>query len=207
MLRSHPQCLAAGDQHLQIGSCGKPALHCEVRVVGRDGEEAPVGVWGEILVRGRNVMRGYWRDREATAAALDGDGWFATGDIGHRDEEGYLYVDERKKDVIISAGENIYPAELEAILAAEVRLAEAVVVARPDPRWGEVPVVVCVAREPAGDAIGRETILALFDGRIARYKHPRDVVFLEALPKNALGKIMKYELRRIVAEASTGRAG
>jgi fatty-acyl-CoA synthase len=198
--------LPLADVTRKIGSCGKPALHCEIRVVRRDGGEAPAGVPGEILVRGRNVMRGYWRDPEATAAVLDSDGWFATGDIGHRDEEGYLYVDERKKDVIISGGENIYPAELEAILAKEVRLAEAVVVARPDPRWGEVPVVVCVARRGA-ETVGQEAILALFEGRIARYKQPRDVVFLEALPKNALGKVMKYELRRIIAEAAAGAAG
>jgi fatty-acyl-CoA synthase len=200
--------LPIADVARKIGSCGKPALHCEIRVVGRDGEETPAGASGEILVRGRNVMREYWRDAEATRAALDDAGWFATGDIGHLDDEGYLYVDERKKDVIISGGENIYPAELEAILAEAAAIAEAVVVARPDPRWGEVPVVVCVARDGGGgtEMIGREAILALFEGRIARYKHPRDVVYLEALPKNALGKIMKYELRRIVAEAAAAAA-
>ncbi len=144
-------------------------------------------------------MREYWRNPEASAAALVG-GWFHTGDIGHQDEDGYFFIDERKNDLIISGGENIYPAELEAILAAEARIAEAAVVARPDPRWGEVPVAYVVKRQ--GAEIAPADILALFDGRLARFKHPREVIITDALPKNALGKVLRYKLRETAAASS-----
>jgi fatty-acyl-CoA synthase len=184
------------DAFLSVGSCGKPALHCAARIVDGEGRDVPRGARGEILIRGPNVMSGYWRNPEASAAALRG-GWFHTGDIGHVDERGYYFIDERKHDVIISGGENIYPAEVEAILLAEPRIAEAAVVARSDPRWGEVPVAVIVLR--AGAAMTAAEVLALFRDRIARFKQPRDVVFAAALPKNALGKVLRYELRRQVA--------
>jgi fatty-acyl-CoA synthase len=185
------------DAFLSVGSCGKPALHCAARIVDGEGKDVPRGARGEILIRGPNVMSGYWRNAEATAAALR-DGWFHTGDIGHVDQRGDYFIDERKNDVIISGGENIYPAEVEAILLAEPRIAEAAVVARPDPRWGEVPVAVIVLR--AGVAMTAAEVLALFHEKIARFKQPRDVVFAAALPKNALGKVLRYELRRQVAE-------
>ena len=144
-------------------------------------------------------MREYWRNPEASAAALAG-GWFHTGDIGHQDEDGYFFIDERKNDLIISGGENIYPAELEAILAAEARIAEAAVVARPHPRWGEVPVAYVVKRQ--GAAIAPADILALFDGRLARFKHPREVIITDALPKNDLGKVLRYKLRETASSSS-----
>ncbi|HUC68395.1 MAG TPA: AMP-binding protein [Stellaceae bacterium] len=184
------------DAFLSVGSCGKPALHCAARIVDGEGRDVPRGARGEILVRGPNVMSFYWRNPEASAAALR-DGWFHTGDIGHVDERGYYFIDERKHDVIIAGGENIYPAEVEAILLAEPRIAEAAVVARPDPRWGEVPVAVIVLRP--GAAMAAAEVLALFHEKIARFKQPRDVVFAAALPKNALGKVLRYELRRQVA--------
>ena len=184
------------DAFLSVGSCGKPALHCAARIVDGEGRDVPRGERGEILIRGPNVMMGYWRNPEASAAAL-GDGWFHTGDIGHVDERGDYFIDERKHDVIISGGENIYPAEVEAILLAEPSIAEAAVVARPDPRWGEVPVAVIVLR-PGAEMAAAE-VLALFHEKIARFKQPRDVVFAAALPKNALGKVLRYELRRQVA--------
>jgi fatty-acyl-CoA synthase len=184
------------DAFLSVGSCGKPALHCAARIVDGEGKDVPRGGRGEILIRGPNVMTGYWRNPEASAAALR-DGWFHTGDVGHVDERGDYFIDERKHDVIISGGENIYPAEVEAILLAEPRIAEAAVVARPDPRWGEVPVAVIVLRP--GAEMAAPEVLALFRERIARFKQPRDVVFAAALPKNALGKVLRYELRRQVA--------
>jgi fatty-acyl-CoA synthase len=180
------------DHARKIGSCGKPAPHCAARIVNRNGADVAPGTRGEILLRGPNIMREYWRNPEASAAALAG-GWFHTGDIGHQDEDGYFFIDERKNDLIISGGENIYPAELEAILAHEARIAEAVVVARPDARWGEVPVAYVVKRQ--GAEIAATDILALFDGRLARFKHPREVIFTDALPKNALGKVLRYQLR------------
>lgn len=179
------------------GSTGTAALHCEARIVDEHGRDVAPGGRGEILIRGPNVMSGYWRDPTATAEALV-DGWFHTGDIGHQDEEGFYWVDERKKDLIISGGENIYPAELEAVLAECRDVAEAVVVARPDPKWGEVPVAVVVPR--GGARLEAEQVRALFAGRLARFKHPHDVVFVDDLPRNAIGKVLRYRLRELVRD-------
>jgi len=179
------------------GSTGTSALHCEARIVDEQGREVARGTPGEILVRGPNVMSGYWRDPAATAEALV-DGWFHTGDIGHQDAEGFFWVDERKKDLIISGGENIYPAELEAVLAECSDVAEAAVVARPDPKWGEVPVAVVVPR--GGVRLEPEQVRGLFAGRLARFKHPHDVFFVTALPRNAIGKVLRYRLRELVRD-------
>jgi fatty-acyl-CoA synthase len=186
------------DAERKLGSTGRAGLHSEIRLVDKQYKDVPAGTRGEILVRGPQVMREYWGDPQATAEALR-DGWYYSGDIGHLDEEGWLYVDERKKDVIISGGENIYPAELEAVLAECEAIAEAAVVARADEQWGEIPVATIVLRE-AG-AMDREAVLALFEGRIARFKHPKDALFMESLPRNAMGKIEKYRLRELLAEA------
>ncbi|MBI3451254.1 MAG: AMP-binding protein [Rhodospirillales bacterium] len=187
--------LKRADALRKEGSCGLPALDCEVRVVDEAGHDVAGDCAGEILIRAPNVMTGYWRDPAATAEALAG-GWYHTGDIGHRDSDGYFWIDERKKDVIISGGENIYPAEIEAVLDECPAIAEAAVVARPDPKWGEVPVVVA-ARKP-GAAIDAAAVKALFSGRLARFKHPHDVVFIDALPRNVMGKVLRYKLRKLV---------
>jgi fatty-acyl-CoA synthase len=180
------------DHARKIGSCGKTGPHSVARVVGRDGADVAQGERGEILLRGPNLMREYWRNPTATEIAFAG-GWFHTGDIAHQDDEGYFFIDERKNDLIISGGENIYPAELEAILAEEERIAEAAVVGRPDARWGEVPVAYVVLRH--GAAIAPDEILDRFTGRLARFKHPQAVIVTDALPKNALGKVLRYRLR------------
>jgi fatty-acyl-CoA synthase len=187
------------DAFTSIGSCGKPALHCAARIVDGEGRDVQPGERGEILIRGPNVMTGYWRNPEATAKGLE-NGWFHTGDIGHIDARGFYFIDERKTDVIISGGENIYPAEVEAILLADTRIAEAAVVARADARWGEVPVAFIVPRQ--GALLDEAEVLAMFQDRIARFKHPRAVIFTEALPKNALGKILRYALRQELSSAS-----
>ncbi|MCI0548891.1 MAG: long-chain fatty acid--CoA ligase [Candidatus Rokubacteria bacterium] len=184
--------LSIADAARKVGSCGKPALHTEARLVGADGEDVARGARGEIWLRGPNLTAGYWRNPEATREAFAG-GWFKTGDIGHQDEEGFFYIDDRKKDVVISGGENIYPAELENVLADCPAIAEAAVIGRPDPRWGEIP-VACVVLKP-GASLSREDVLALFRDRLARYKHPRDVVFLDVLPRTAMGKVQKFALR------------
>jgi len=183
-----------------VGSCGKPGLHCEARIVDGEGRKVAPGGRGEILIRGPNVMQGYWRNAEATTAALR-DGWFHTGDIAHQDERGFYYVDERKNDVIISGGENIYPAEIESLILEDSRIAEVAIVARPDERWGEVPVAVIVRRAEA--RIGAEEVRALFQDRLARFKHPRDIIFVDALPKNVMGKVLRHELRRMVAASAS----
>ncbi|MBT6429066.1 MAG: AMP-binding protein, partial [Rhodospirillaceae bacterium] len=185
-------CLPIADVETKIGSCGKPALHTMARIVDDNGELVASGQAGEIMLAGKNLFREYWRDDVGTAEAYS-DGWFHTGDIGHQDEDGYYYVDERKKDVVISGGENIYPAELENVLADCADLAEAAVIGRPDERWGEIP-VACVVRQ-ADSEIGGAEILALFEGRLARFKHPRGVIFMDALPRNAMGKVEKFTLR------------
>jgi fatty-acyl-CoA synthase len=187
------------DADAAIGSCGKPALLGDARIVDAAGRVLPPGEAGEILVRGPNLMQGYWRNPAASAAALR-DGWFHTGDIGHRDADGWYYVDERKSDVIISGGENIYPAEIEAILLEAPELAEAAVVARPDERWGEVPVAFVVLQP--GGALDEAALLARFAGRLARYKIPRAIIAAEALPKSALGKVQRHELRQRLSQSA-----
>ena len=147
-------------------------------------------------------MTGYWNDRQATDAVLV-DGWFHTGDMGHQDADGYLYVDGRRKEMIISGGENIYPAEIENLLMESPDIAEASVVGWPDQRWGEVAVAV-VAPQP-GRRLSEAGVLALLEGRIARFKHPKQVVFIDALPKTALGKVRREAVRQLVAgHAVTG---
>jgi fatty-acyl-CoA synthase len=192
----------AADALRKAGSAGTPALHCEVKVVGEDGAELPPGRDGEILVRGPNVATGYWNAPDESAQVFV-DGWFRSGDIGHFDEEGYLYVVARAKDMIISGGENIYPAEVESVLLESPAVADACVVGRPDERWGEAVVAAVVLRP--GSFMTEGEALALFQGRIARYKHPREVRFVDALPRSALGKIQKQVLRESMRGA--GREG
>ncbi len=192
-------CLKRDEAFRKIGSTGRAALHCRLRIVGNDGADLPPGQAGEILVRGRNLFAGYWRNPEATAAAFE-NGWYRSGDMGWLDDEGYLTVVGRKKEMIISGGENIYPAELENVLAECEDIAEAAVVGRSDARWGEIAVAVVVPK--SGRRPSADDILKLFDGRLARYKHPKDVLFVGELPKTALGKIRKEELRQLVRPAS-----
>jgi len=190
----------AADALRKAGSAGTPALHCDVKVVAEDGAELPPGRDGEILVRGPNVATGYWSAPDETAQAFV-DGWFRSGDIGHFDEEGYLYVVARSKDMIISGGENIYPAEVESVLLESPAVADACVIGRPDERWGEAVVAAVVLRP--GSLMTEREALALFQGRIARYKHPREVRFVDALPRSALGKIQKQVLRESMRAAAT----
>ena len=183
----------------RVGSCGKPVLHAQARIVDDDGNDLPVGEPGEIWVKSPSICVGYWNNPAATAETIT-DGWLHTGDIAHVDEDGFFFVDDRKKDMVISGGENIYPAELEDILHDCPAIAEAAVVGKPDPRWGEVPVALIVCRP--GQTLDAAGVMALFDGRLARYKLPREVRFVDALPRNVMGKVLKYELRaRLAAES------
>ena len=189
-------CLPEADAVARIGSCGKPAMHCDARIADDAGNDMPIGETGEILLRGPNLLSHYWNDPAATEAAFS-DGWFHTGDVGHRDADGYYYVDDRKKDVVISGGENIYPAELENVLADCAEIVEFAVVGRLHEKWGEVAVACIVPRD--GSALTPDDVKALFHDRLARYKHPRDVVFMAELPRNVMGKVLKYELRKTLA--------
>jgi len=172
------------DATRKVGSAGKPALHCEVKLVD-----------GEIWVRGPNVMRAYWNDPAATAAVLTSEGWFRTGDLARIDEDGFYWIIGRSKDVIISGGENIHPAELENVLADCAQIAEAAVIGVDDAKWGEAA-CACVVRK---DSINEQEVLALFRDRLAKFKHPRRVVFLDSLPRNAMGKVQKQDLKRLIA--------
>ena len=192
--------LKAGDAMRKAGSTGKAAAHCQLRIVDNQGTGVMPGATGEILIKGDNVMSGYWKAPQATAAVLI-DGWFHPGDMGHQDEEGYLFVDGRSKEMIISGGENIYPAEIENLLIECPDIAEASVIGRPDERWGEIVVAVVVPR-PDRHLTG-EQVLKLLDGRIARFKHPKEVIVVDSLPKTALGKIRKEDVRQMVARASS----
>jgi len=186
-------CLRAEDAMRKLGSAGKPAVHTEIRLVDTAERDVAPGEVGEILVRAPNVMQGYWKDPDNPAFR---DGWFHTGDLARVDEEGYYWVVGRTKDMIISGGENVYPAELENVLADCAGIAEAAVIGVPDAKWGEAVVAVVVRK--AGAALDEAAVLSLFDGRLARFKHPRRVVFVEGLPKSALGKVQKAELRKLV---------
>ena len=189
------------DAMRKAGSTGKAAPCCEVRVVDSDDRDVAPGVRGEILIRGDNVMAGYWKQPQATTVALAG-GWFHSGDIGHFDADGFLWIDGRAKDMIISGGENIAPAEIENVLLECPDVAEVAVVGRPDANWGEVVVAVVAPKD--GRALTSERLLSMLDGRIARYKHPRQMLVVDELPKTALGKVRKEDVRRLVAETAGG---
>ncbi len=189
--------LTAQDARANEGSGGRAAMHCEIRIVDDAGRDVPAQGHGEILVRGDNVMDGYWNAPKATADALV-DGWYRTGDIGWVDGAGFLYVDDRKKDMIITGGENVYPAEVENILIEAPDISEVAVVGQADEKWGETIVAVVVLAKDS--TMGMDDLVALLHGRLARYKHPRRVLFIDALPRNVMGKVQKNELRQLVSE-------
>jgi long-chain acyl-CoA synthetase len=176
----------------RLGSAGKPYSSVEVMVADREDRSVPAGQAGEVLCRGDVVMPGYWRNEEASRATLRG-GWLHTGDVGAFDEEGYLYLKDRSKDLIISGGSNIYPREVEEVLLTHANVREVSVIGRADREWGEVVVAYVV-----GDASPSE-LDALCLARIARFKRPKHYVFVDALPKNNYGKILKTELRAMDA--------
>jgi long-chain acyl-CoA synthetase len=183
--RAHPRHLA------RIASVGLPQSGVEVTVRDDSGRDLPPGEIGEVCVRGAVVMSGYWGNPEASAKALR-DGWLWTGDLGAFDEEGFLTLKDRSKDLIISGGSNIYPREVEEALLAHPGVAEVSVVGRPDPEWGEVVVAFVVAAGPAPTPAELDAHCLAF---IARFKRPKEYRFVDALPKNNYGKVLKTELR------------
>jgi fatty-acyl-CoA synthase len=176
------------------GSAGKPLMHTEVRVVGADGSDAAVGEVGELWVSGPNVTPGYWKQPEATSVAIT-DGWLHTGDAAVLDADGFYTIVDRWKDMYISGGENVYPAEVENVLYAMEGVAEAAVIGVPDARWGEVGRAVVVVKE--GHALTEDAVVAHCAANLGRFKLPRSVVFTDALPRNATGKVHKPTLRAV----------
>jgi O-succinylbenzoate-CoA ligase len=176
----------------KLGSVGRPCIYLELDIWNEHGASVPPGERGEVVLRGPKVFKGYWRDPDATTAAFRG-GWFHTGDIGVMDDEGYLFIVDRLKDMIVSGGENIASSEIERVLYEHDSVVEAAVVGRPDDRWGEVPVAYVVLRASA--ATTPEELIEHCRGQLARFKVPKEVVFIDALPRNPSGKILKRELR------------
>lgn len=174
------------------GSVGKPVVNVEVRVVDDGGRGVPAGEVGEIVYRGPTMMKEYYRDPQATAAAVR-DGWFHSGDMVRMDDEGFVYVVDRKKDMVISGGENVYPAEVEEVLYRHEKVLEAAVIGVPDERWGERVHAVVVPKP--GAVLTAQEIMEWCTAQLAGYKKPRSVDFMEALPRNASGKVLKNTLR------------
>ena len=177
-------------------STGQAMPGVELRIVGPKGDALPTGASGEIQVRGPNVMRGYWHRPDV--AAIDGEGWFATGDAGHLDDEGYLFIVGRIKDMVVTGGENVYAAEVENAIADHPDVAEVAVIGVPDRDWGEAVRAVVVPHP--GRRIDEADVIAWTKARIARFKAPKSVVVASSLPRNALGKVIKEELRQAQAQ-------
>ncbi|SDE55714.1 long-chain-fatty-acid--CoA ligase [Pseudonocardia oroxyli] len=185
--------LRGQDSIRKIGSVGTPMANVEVRVVDDEMHDVARGEVGEIVYRGPLVMSGYWNKPEETAEAFRG-GWFHSGDMVRQDEDGYYYVVDRKKDMIISGGENIYCAEVENVLAAHPGIGDVALIGVPDPKWGETPLAVVVPADPA-DPPTLESIEAYCKEHLAGYKRPRLIQIVEALPRNPSGKVLKTALR------------
>jgi len=180
----------------RAGSTGLAGLCCEARIIDEAGVELPPDASGEIAIRGPNVFFEYWGNEAATREALH-DGWYRTGDIGRRDASGYFWVHDRKKNMIISGGENIYPAEVERVLLEHPGVLDCGVIGRPDPRWDEVP-VACIIRRP-DTSVDAETLQAHVAKELARFKVPREIVFVDDLPRTALGKVQHFRLKQLYA--------
>ncbi|MET3665728.1 AMP-binding protein [Caulobacter sp. 1776] len=183
----------------RAGSAGLAMSSVATRIVDEQDNDCPPGVAGELLLKGDNVFTGYWRRADETARAFTADGWFRTGDIARADAEGYHWLVDRKKDMFISGGENVYPAEIEAALSDHPAIAECAVVGMPDPRWGEIGHLVVTCRD--GAVLDLPLILSHLENRLARYKMPKALTLVAALPRTASGKLQKTILReRLLAE-------
>jgi acyl-CoA synthetase (AMP-forming)/AMP-acid ligase II len=173
-------------------SCGRPMFGARARILDVHGEELPFGEIGEICYQGESLMSGYWARPEATAEAIR-DGWFHSGDAGYMDENGFIFVKDRIKDMIVSGSENVYPAEIEAVLAGHGDIVECAVIGVPDAKWGETVKAVVVKRD--GSKLTEQELIEWMRDKVAGYKRPRSVDFIDKLPRNASGKLLKRTLR------------
>jgi fatty-acyl-CoA synthase/long-chain acyl-CoA synthetase len=191
----HRKALAGQPELLR--SCGRAVFGSEIKIVGNDGQELAVGEIGEIVAKGPQIMQGYWKNPEATAKTVV-DGWLHTGDAGRMDEEGYIYIQDRVKDMIISGGENIYPAEIENHLVSHPQIQDASVIGVPDAKWGEVPLAVLVSG--GQPELSAEELTEFCREKLAGYKIPRKLEYIAALPRNPTGKVLKKDIRVMMAE-------
>ena len=189
-----------GFEIAKIGSTGRALAHVEIAILDDAGRALPAGTEGEIAIRGPKVTTGYWRDGAATARAFH-QGWLRSGDVGYLDADGFLFLTDRKKDLIISGGENIASSEVERVIYDLPQVSEVAVVGAPDPRWGERPVAVVVLRP--GEALDLDTLIAHCRGSLASFKVPRELILREALPRNPSGKVLKRVLREELAGAQS----
>jgi fatty-acyl-CoA synthase len=182
--------------HDKAGSCGRPYIGMQVRIVGDDGKDVGVGETGELWLAGPSVTSGYWNNPEETARAFV-DGWFRTGDAAAYDADGFYYLVDRRKDMFISGGENVYPVEVESAIAELDDVAEAAVIGVPDAKWGEVGRAYVIPR--AGQSLDAETVRAHVAGRLAKYKVPTTFVITDTIPRTASGKVQKHLLKERAA--------
>jgi len=187
-----PACLIGPEDALaKAGSTGKAFFHTDVKVVDASGKEVSPGEPGEILIRGQHVMREYWNRPEATAETIR-DGWLSTGDVATIDPEGFIYIQDRTKDMIISGGENVYPAELENLILTHPKVSEVAVIGQPSAKWGESPLAVVVKGD---ESLQADEVLSHCQGKLARFKLPKAVRFIDEIPRNPTGKVLKRVLR------------
>jgi len=192
--------LDAEDAARKIGSAGKPLLHTQVKIVDDEGNTLPHGEVGELLIRGPNITPGYWNNPKATADTYIDD-WLKTGDAARFDEEGFVYIVDRWKDMYISGGENVYPAEIEDVLYRLPEVAEAASIGVPDERWGETGKAILVLKP--GQTLEADAVIAHCLANLAKFKVPASVEFIDALPRNATGKVLKRVLRdRYVSDSA-----
>lgn len=185
----------------KMNSVGKPLYGVELKVIDHEGNELPRGAIGEIATRSEKNIKAYWNLPDATKSTIDVDGWLRTGDAGYLDEEGYLYIQDRVKDMIISGGENVYPAEVENALFSHADIQEVAVIGVPDEKWGEAVKAMVVLKEHA--CAEEQAIIQFARSRIAAYKCPKTIVFCDSLPRNATGKVLRRELRAPYWEGKT----
>ncbi|MCP4683265.1 MAG: long-chain fatty acid--CoA ligase, partial [Desulfobacterales bacterium] len=193
-----------GEESKQLASAGKPAPCSRVKIVDINDDPVPQGQPGEICVKGKHVMMGYWKNPEATQEAVKG-GWYHTGDMGYMDENGFIYMTDRKADMIISGGENVYPKETEDVIYEHPSVQECTVVSAPDPKWGE-KVQAVVVFKPGMDAT-QDEIIDFCKGKLAGYKCPKSVVFWDELPKTIIGKILKKDIKATFWEGKDRHIG
>jgi fatty-acyl-CoA synthase len=187
------------DLERKFGSCGKPMFHCNARVWDENGNDTKPDEVGELMLKGPVVMKEYWNNPEQTEASFT-DGWFHTGDLARKDDDGYFYIVERKKDMLISGGENVYPAEVEEVILAHPKIGEVGVIGVPDEKWGESVCAIVVTLP--NQTLTADEVREFCAGKLAKYKIPKSVVFVNELPRNPAGKILKRVLREEYGRAT-----